>query len=57
VSDPSGTDPGPSVSDDVQDDLVEVVEAPPGAEPPGADEVAGAATSSPGDQERRAEDA
>ena len=57
MSDPSGTDPGPSVSDDVQDDLVEVVEAPPGAEPPGADEVSGAATSSPGDQQRRAEDA
>jgi hypothetical protein len=57
VSDASEGDPGPSVSPEVQDDLVEAVEAPPGAEPPGADEVCGAATSSPGDQARRAEDA
>lgn len=59
MSDPSAAegDPGPSVSPEVQDDLVEAVEAPPGAEPPGADEVSGAATSSPGDQARRDEDA
>jgi hypothetical protein len=58
MSDPTGTDPGPSVSPEVQDDLVEAVEEPPaGDDPPGADEVSGAATSSPGDQDRRAEDA
>ena len=57
MSDQTGDDPGPSVSPEVQDDLVEAVEAPPGAEPPGADDVAGAATSSPSDQDRRAEDA
>jgi len=56
VSDPTEGDPGPSVSPEVQDDLVEAVEAPPGAEPPGADDVAGAATSSPGDQARREEE-
>ena len=57
MSDQTGNDPGPSVSPEVQDDLVEAVEAPPGGEPPGADDVAGAATSSPGDEDRRAEDA
>ena len=57
MSDQTGNEPGPSVSPEVQDDPVEAVEAPPGAEPPGADDVAGAATSSPGDQARRDEDA
>jgi hypothetical protein len=43
VSDQSEGDPGPgpSVSPEVQDDLVEAVEAPPGAEPPGADDEGG----------------
>jgi hypothetical protein len=38
VSEQTEGDPGPSVSPEVQDDLVEAVEAPPGAEPPGADD-------------------
>ena len=38
MSDQTEGDPGPSVSPEVQDDLVEAVEAPPGAEPPGADD-------------------
>jgi len=57
VNDPTEGDPGPSVSPEVHDNLVEAVEAPPGAEPPGADEVSGAATSSPGDEARRDGDA
>ena len=57
MNDPTEGDPGPSVSPEVHDNLVEAVEAPPGAEPPGADEVSGAATSSPGDQARRDRDA
>ncbi|MCI3948132.1 MAG: hypothetical protein K0R11_66, partial [Acidimicrobiales bacterium] len=56
MSDQTGDDPGPSVSPEVQDDLVEAVEAPPGAEPPGADHLAGAAPSTTGDPHRRAED-
>ena len=56
MTDATAGEPGPSVSPEVQDDLVEAVEAPPGAEPPGADDVAGAATSSPSDQARRQED-
>jgi hypothetical protein len=55
VSDATDGDPGPSVSPEVQDDLVEAVQDEPADGTPGADDVAGAATSSPGDQARRAE--
>jgi hypothetical protein len=56
VSDPTERDPSPSVSPEVQDDLVEAVEDPPSDEAPGAADVSGAATSSPADQARRDED-